>query len=100
MFIIKLLYVVLSMYLGYLIIENNKQMSKLFSVGLQDFLHGLLIAVIGAVLAVVTNTLQAGTLTFDYKAISTTAIIAAVSYISKKFISNSAGQVLMSEPLK
>jgi hypothetical protein len=100
MFIIKLLYVVLSMYLGYLVIENNKQMSKLFSVGLQDFLHGLLIAVIGAVLTVVTNTLQAGALTFDYKAISTTATIAAVSYISKKFLTNSAGQILTSEPLK
>lgn len=100
MWIIKLIYVALAMYIGYLVIENKKQMSKLFSVGLQDFLHGLLIAVIGAVLAVVTNTLQAGTLTFDYKAIGTTAAIAALSYISKKFLTNSAGQVLTSEPSK
>jgi uncharacterized membrane protein YvlD (DUF360 family) len=89
------------MYVGYLIIDNKTdKMSKLFSVGLQDFLHGLFIAVIGAVLAVVTSTLQAGTLTFDYKAIGTTAAIAALSYVSKKFLSNSEGQILTSEPSK
>ena len=74
--------------------------SKLWSLVPKDFLNGLFIAVLGAVLAVVTQTLQAGTLTFDYKAIGTTAAIAALSYISNKFVTNSQGEVLKSEPTK
>lgn len=72
--------------------------SKLWSLVPKDFLNGLFIAVLGAILAVVTQTLQAATLTFDYKAIGTTAAIAAVSYISKKFVTNSNGDLLKSEP--
>jgi uncharacterized membrane protein YebE (DUF533 family) len=72
--------------------------SKLWSLVPKDFLNGLFIAVIGAVLAVVTQTLQAGTLTLDYKTIGTTAAIAALSYISKKFATNSQGEVLKGEP--
>ena len=74
--------------------------SKLWSLLPKDFVHGLFIAVVGAVLTVVTQTIQSNTLTFDYKAIGTTAAIAALSYISKKFLTNSAGQVLTSEPSK
>jgi len=72
--------------------------SKLFSLIPKDFIHGLFIAVLGAILAIITQTLQAGSLTFDYKAIGTTAAIAALSYISKKFVSNSQGEILQGEP--
>ena len=72
--------------------------SKLWSLLPKDFVHGLFIAVVGAVLTVVTQTIQSNTLTFDYKAIGTTAAIAAISYISKKFISNSQGEILQGEP--
>lgn len=74
--------------------------SSLFSVGTKDFLHGLFIAVVGAVLTVVTQSIQGGTLVFDYKAIGTTAAIAAISYISKKFLSNSNGEILTGEASK
>jgi len=73
-------------------------MSKLFTVGVRDFLHGLFIAVAGGVFTVIEQSLQANSLTFDYKAIGTVAGISALSYISKKFLSNSQGEILSSEP--
>ena len=68
--------------------------SKFLTVGVTDFLHGLFVAVVGAALTVVTQSISANGLTFDFKAIGTTALIAGLSYISKKFISNNQGQIL------
>ena len=68
--------------------------SKFLTVGVTDFLHGLFIAVVGAVLTVVSQSLTTGSLTFDYKSIGTTAAIAGLSYVSKKFLSNNQGEIL------
>jgi len=68
--------------------------SKFLTVGVADFLHGLFVSVVGAALTVVTQSLSTGSLTFDLKAIGTTALIAGLSYISKKFISNNQGEIL------
>lgn len=68
--------------------------SKFLTVGATDFLHGLFIAVVGAILTVVTQSFSAGQVTLDYKAIGTTALIAGLSYISKKLLSNNQGAIL------
>jgi hypothetical protein len=62
-----------------------------------DFGKGLLVSVISAVLGVVTTSLQAGSLTFDWKVIGTVALSAGLAYITKNFFSNSSGQVLTKE---
>ena len=90
----KVLYIIFAMWLGFQIINNKYMQSKIFTVGVTDFLHGLFIAIIGAVLTVVSTSLSAGSLTFDYKTIGTTAAIAGLSYVSKKFLSNNQGAIL------
>lgn len=72
--------------------------SKLWSLVPKDFLHGLFIAVLSGVFTVIEQSLQAGNLTFDYKDIGTVAGISALTYISKKFVSNSQGDILTGEP--
>ena len=93
---LKILYIIMSMWIGYLVMDfkTNNMQSKFLTVGVTDFLHGLFVAVAGAVLTIVTNSIQSGSLTFDFKAIGTTALIAGLSYISKKFLSNNQGEIL------
>jgi len=67
--------------------------SKLFSLTSQDFFKGLIVAVIGSVLAIIETSLQSGNLKFDWKAISTTALLSGISYLTKNFFTNSQGQI-------
>lgn len=63
-----------------------------------DFGKGLLIAVISSVLTIIYTTIQSGSLTFDWKAILTTAAASALAYISKNLFTNSNNQFGQSEP--
>lgn len=55
----------------------------LFNINLQDFLRGLLIAILSAPITIITQTLNAGTLTFDWKTIGIVSLSAGLSYIVK-----------------
>ena len=69
-------------------------MKGLFSVGTKDFLKGLILAVITAVITIVYTSVQAGSLTFDWKVIGTTALSAALAYITKNLLTNNKDQFL------
>jgi len=58
-----------------------------------DFGKGLLISVITAVFTVIYTTVQAGSLTFDWRSIGTTALLAALAYISKNLFTNSENKL-------
>jgi hypothetical protein len=68
-------------------------MSKLFSLNVKDFLKGLVVSVIGAVLGLIQPSIEAGNLVFDWKKIGTLALGAGISYLIKQFITNSNGQI-------
>ena len=68
-------------------------MSEFLKLNLADFGKGLLVAVLSAVFTVVYTTLQAGSLTFDWKAIAVTALTAALAYISKNLFTNSNNEL-------
>lgn len=72
--------------------------SSFFTLNTRDFVKGLFIAVITAVITVVYTTIQTGTLTFDWKVISTTALSAALAYIMKNLFTNSNDQLLKKDP--
>ena len=59
--------------------------SKQWMLNYRDFLKGLLVAVIGAVLTTVQTSLDAGSLTFNWKTIATVGITAGVAYLVKNF---------------
>jgi hypothetical protein len=68
--------------------------SKLFTLGLKDLLHGLLVAVFASVLACIKTSLEAGNFNLDIKQIGTAAILGGGAYLLKKFTSNDNGQLL------
>ena len=59
--------------------------SKQFTLNLSDFWKGLFMAVGGAVFQVILDTINSGSLTFDWAAIGKTALGAVVVYLSKNF---------------
>jgi hypothetical protein len=76
---------------------------------LVDWLKGLLLAVISAVLTVVYTSVQAGVLKFNWPLIASTAAITAISYILKNLGTGAttiispppgAGQVTVNIPIK
>jgi bacteriorhodopsin len=71
--------------------------SSIFTLNKADFIKGLIIAVITAVITLLYNTLQTGSLTFDWKAISTAAASAALAYIMKNLLTNSSDEFLKKE---
>jgi hypothetical protein len=72
--------------------------SSFLTLNTRDFVKGLFIAVITAVITVVYTTIQTGTLSFDWKVISTTALSAALAYIMKNLFTNSNDQLLKKDP--
>jgi hypothetical protein len=57
--------------------------SSLFSLDFKDLGKGLLVAVGGAAIAAIETSIQAGSLTFDWKAIGDVALAAGLSYLVK-----------------
>jgi len=58
-----------------------------------DFLKGLIMAVLSTVITVVYQTIEAGSLVFDWKAIGTMALTTALAYIMKNLFTNSTGKL-------
>ena len=59
--------------------------SPLFTLDFKDLGKGLLVAIGGAVIAAIETSVQAGTLTFNWKAIGGVALAACLSYLAKNF---------------
>ena len=74
--------------------------SSLLTLNSKDWIKGLVVAVITAIITVVYNTIQAGVLVLDWKAISVAGISAALAYITKNLLTNSQDQLLTKEPTK
>lgn len=72
--------------------------SSLFTLNKADFVKGLVIAVLTAVITVVYSTVQTGSFTFDWKEISVAALSAALAYITKNLLTNSNDQFLTKDP--
>lgn len=61
-------------------------LSKQFTLKWRDGLRGLIMAVIGAVLTPVLQSLQAGDLTINWRSMLNVAIITGAGYILKNFV--------------
>jgi hypothetical protein len=82
-----------------LFIKNlkSKIMSTFLNLNTSDFLKGLLMAVLSSVITIVYQTVEAGSLVFDWKAIGTMAITSALAYIMKNLFTNSNGKLFATE---
>ncbi len=75
--------------------------SKFFSLKLGDWIKGLILAVLTAIVATVYELLQNSGLQFGWaeiKYIGTAALMAFLAYISKNLLTNSEGGFLKKDP--
>jgi hypothetical protein len=67
--------------------------SKLLRLGKNDYVKGLIVAVITAVLAALYQTLKTGYV-ISYKEVATVSAISAIGYILKNLGTNENGEIL------
>lgn len=68
--------------------------SKRWSLTLNDWWKGLLVAVLTPIVTIIMTSLQAGSLTFNWTAIGTTALAALLAYVMKNLAS--PGKIVVS----
>lgn len=71
--------------------------APLFSLNFNDLVKGLFVAVIGAVIGLITATIEAGSLDFDWALIGRTALLATLAYLTKNLLTNSKDEILTKE---
>jgi hypothetical protein len=71
--------------------------SPFLNIDLNDLGKGLILAVLTSVLTVIYTTVQAGSLSFDWKLVATTALTSAIGYLLKNLFTNSTGQTFKKE---
>ena len=67
--------------------------SNFLSLNGNDFLKGLLMAVLVPIFTIVQQSLQAGVLTFNWKAIGIAAVAGAVGYLTKNLLTSNQKEV-------
>lgn len=72
-------------------------MSTLLNLNIQDLAKGLIVTMLTSVLTIAYQTVSAGSLTFDWKAIGLAAITSGLAYLMKNLLTNSEGQFLGKE---
>lgn len=72
--------------------------SQFFSLNTRDYLRGLIVSVLSAVVTIMYQSVQAGNFVFDFKSIAKVALAAALGYIVKNLVTNSQDQFLKKEP--
>jgi VIT1/CCC1 family predicted Fe2+/Mn2+ transporter len=77
-------------------------MSNFLNLNLKDFIKGLVVAVISAVITFVYEALQSGTLfqAGSLKAVGLVALTAFLAYIIKNLLTNVQGELFKADPLK
>jgi hypothetical protein len=78
----------------------TKTTSKQFTLNLNDVTKGLLMAVIGAVISPIMESLNAGQLSIDWKHVAAGAITAGLGYILKNFFTPSQTIVKTTPPIE
>jgi len=71
--------------------------STFLNLNTTDFIKGLVMAVLSTVITVVYQTVEAGSLVFDWKSIGTMALTTALAYIMKNLFTNSTGKLFTAE---
>jgi hypothetical protein len=68
------------------ITTSNAQVNKQYSLEWRDVFKSFLIAVLTPIIPIVEQSIEAGTLTFNWKLIGLTAVGAALAYLTKNFL--------------
>jgi hypothetical protein len=71
--------------------------STFLNLNSSDFIKGLIMAVLTTVITIIYQTVEAGSLVFDWKSIGTMALTSALAYIMKNLFTNSTGKLFGKE---
>lgn len=71
---------------------------QFLQLGWQDFVKGLIMAILGGVFGLVQGIVNAGTFVFSWTDIWHAALVAAVAYLAKNLFTNSQDQFMKLEP--
>jgi len=72
--------------------------TRLGTIKVSDFWRGFIVAVLTAPLIIIYDTVNAGSLTFDWKKIVGVAIAAAIAYLLKNMATGVNGRLLTNAP--
>jgi hypothetical protein len=75
-----------------------QQFSDFLKLNARDAIKGLIVAVIGGVVGLISATIEAGSLSFDWPLIGKTALLVGLSYIIKNWLTNSEDKFAKAEP--
>lgn len=68
-----------------------RKFSEFLKLNIGDFIRGLIVAVFAAILVPISQTIESGSLTFDWAAMGKMALAAAIAYLGKNLLTNSRG---------
>lgn len=72
--------------------------SNFLTLNTNDFIKGLIVCVLSSTLTIMYQTVQTGSLVFDWKSIGTVALMSALGYILKNLVTNSNDEFLKKDP--
>ena len=67
---------------------------KVGSLVIPDWVKALIVAVLSAPVGIILDTLNTGTLVFDWKKVAIAALTGGIGYLAKNFLTGSGGQIL------
>jgi hypothetical protein len=68
--------------------------APVFKLSIPDGVKAVIVAAISAPVGIMLDTLNTGTLTFDWKKITVAALTGGLSYLAKNFLTGANGQLL------
>ncbi len=74
--------------------------SKLWALCSNDWIKGLIVAIITTPLTIIYQSVSAGTLIIDWKTIIAAALTGGIAYLLKNLSTGSGGQILTNKEIK
>lgn len=72
-------------------------LSDFFKINVFDLSKGLIVATLTAIVVLISDTISAGTFTFNWTNIWHTGVAAAVAYLMKQLVTNNQGELLQKD---
>lgn len=72
-------------------------LSDFFKINVFDLTKGLIVAALTSVVVLISDTISAGTFTFNWTNIWQTGVAAAVAYLMKQLVTNNQGELLQKD---
>lgn len=73
------------------------KISEYLKINVFDLTKGLIVASLTAIIVLISDTISAGTWTFNWTNIWQTGVAAAVAYLMKQLVTNNQGELLQKD---